>query len=515
MSKTILSNLLVFVLVAVVLGILANARIDSFRDYHNAIAQESVSSGAQIVENFIAERKRLVYLFAQDNIEYIKRIAADPDNIAIQEEFQQRIKRYFPDHFSYTIADTQGVPYVEDFDGLVGDLCKQDLMSYANTGTQSPRIHPHPDVYHFDISAKIKEETNTYIMFISFHADLLGSFIKSAQTKDHQVALLIEDASFLIEATEMGARDKLDRIDFRMTDSEQARIITKQTIPNTSWTIVDMHTPELFTRFETRVIWFTVVVLLIFFLIIAFMTGLVRYEEKRRRAAEKHKEEFLSVVSHELRTPITSIRGSVALVANGVAGDMSDKAKELLDISVNNCDRLNMLINDLLDVQKIEAGKMKFEISPVDVTEIIDQSIEMNRAYAEKLHCQISFVGDKLNKKVMADTGRIIQVMTNLISNAVKYGAENGIVEISMEERDAMLRVNVTDHGKGIPDSFRRIIFDKFEQSSSADNRQVQGTGLGLSIVKHIVEQHNGAVDFVSSVGKGTTFYIELPIVQS
>ncbi|MES2218219.1 MAG: PAS domain S-box protein [Pseudomonadota bacterium] len=230
-----------------------------------------------------------------------------------------------------------------------------------------------------------------------------------------------------------------------------------------------------------------------------------------RKKVEKLKNEFVSVVSHELRTPLTSIRGSLGLLLGGTVGGYSEKAKKLLDIANNNCERLLLLINDILDIEKIEAGKMDFHLVQADILDMVKDSIEANKLYAEKFGVKVNLVQYESGVMVTVDPARLMQVMTNLISNAVKYTSPNGKVDISVIPRGEIVRVTITDYGAGVPDNFRSTIFQKFSQADSSSNRNQSGTGLGLSISKTIVEKFGGTINFTSKPDKETIFYFDLP----
>jgi len=230
-----------------------------------------------------------------------------------------------------------------------------------------------------------------------------------------------------------------------------------------------------------------------------------------RKEIERIKTEFISTVSHELRTPLTSIRGSLGLIAGGVTGAVSEKAKSLLNIAINNNDRLIRLINDILDLDKIEAGQMVFQEKPLEIMPLLEAAVAENRAYAEQFGVELFVEPGLPEVKVKADSDRLMQVMANLLSNAAKFSPPNGQVTLSATRQQGMVRVAVQDHGPGIPEEFRSRIFDKFAQADASDSRHQGGTGLGLSIAKNIVERMGGRIGFKTQVGAGTTFYFELP----
>jgi PAS domain S-box-containing protein len=230
-----------------------------------------------------------------------------------------------------------------------------------------------------------------------------------------------------------------------------------------------------------------------------------------RKKVEQMKTDFVSVVSHELRTPLTSIRGSLGLLAGGVAGQLPEKVRPLVEIASKNSDRLVRLINDILDIEKIESGQMGFRFVPLELMPLIEQGIEANRAYAQPFGVEMHVSGELPGVRVWADADRLLQVLANLLSNAIKFSPPNGVVEVSVTRQGDRLRVAVTDHGRGVPAEFQPRIFEKFAQADASSTRQKGGTGLGLSISKAIVERHGGAIGFYSVPGEATTFFFDLP----
>jgi len=229
-----------------------------------------------------------------------------------------------------------------------------------------------------------------------------------------------------------------------------------------------------------------------------------------QKALEKLKNEFISTVSHELRTPLTSIRGALSLILNGVAGTMSEQMKSLIEIAQKNCERLILLINDILDIDKITSGQMRFNFQWFDIRDLVLQSIELNREYGQKYQVQFIVQEPLPSSQIFVDKDRFIQVMTNLLSNAAKFSSPNSIVDVVVTEDLKTVRVAVIDYGMGIPDEFRGRIFGKFAQADSSDSRQKGGTGLGLNISKTIIDHFGGKIDFTSEVGKKTVFYFDL-----
>jgi len=226
---------------------------------------------------------------------------------------------------------------------------------------------------------------------------------------------------------------------------------------------------------------------------------------------EKMKHEFISTVSHELRTPLTSILGSLALIAGGVAGTLSVQTRPLIEVAHRNAQRLTRLINDILDIDKIESGQMQFNLCAQELTPIVRQAIEANRSYAEQYGVEFVLAHELPGARSEVDSDRLNQVLANLLSNAAKFSPAKTEVTVVIERRQGSIRIAVSDRGPGIPPEFRSRIFQKFSQSDASDTRQKGGTGLGLSIAKALVEQMKGGIGFDSSPQSGTTFFVDLP----
>lgn len=243
----------------------------------------------------------------------------------------------------------------------------------------------------------------------------------------------------------------------------------------------------------------------------SLLSVLVRDVTERKRV-DKMKNEFISTVSHELRTPLTSIKGSIGLMIGGAAGELSTQAQELLTIANNNTERLLFLINDILDIQKIESGELEMEFVNIELIPFLKQAIQDNTAYAEQYGISLMLDPVEHNVCIHGNKDRLMQVMANLLSNAVKFSHSKGIVKVSVTEKNEQtIRISVTDYGQGIPIDFYSTIFDKFTQHDSSDTRNKGGTGLGLNISKSIIEKHGGKIAFTSEIEAGTTFYFDLP----
>jgi len=230
-----------------------------------------------------------------------------------------------------------------------------------------------------------------------------------------------------------------------------------------------------------------------------------------RKRIERLKDEFVSIVSHELRTPLTSIAGSLGLLASGAAGKLPDPATRLLTIARTNSQRLVRLINDILDIEKMEAGQIVFHFGRIEVRSLVEQIMESNRGFADDYGVGLRLDADSIAGVVHADADRLSQVITNLLSNAIKFSPKDAEVMAAVEQHGDNVRISVRDHGPGIPVQFRNRIFEKFAQADVGDSRHKGGSGLGLSIVKQIVSRLGGTVGFKDAPGGGTIFYVDLP----
>ncbi len=245
--------------------------------------------------------------------------------------------------------------------------------------------------------------------------------------------------------------------------------------------------------------------------------GIITYNRdiSDQKAIEQLKDEFVSTVSHELRTPLTSIRGSLGLVASGAMGELPSRVSGLVSIATSNCDRLVQLINDVLDLEKLETGKASFDIERCSVRTLLEEAASTGAAYMPDKGARIVLLDDAARAQVDVDAARFQQVMANLMSNAIKFSPPQATVTIRTERlAPGTVRISVEDQGPGIPENFRSRMFGRFEQADLSTTRKKGGTGLGLSIAKSIVEQLGGKIGFECGRSFGTRFYVDLSECQ-
>ncbi|WP_315721564.1 MULTISPECIES: ATP-binding protein [unclassified Bradyrhizobium] len=231
-----------------------------------------------------------------------------------------------------------------------------------------------------------------------------------------------------------------------------------------------------------------------------------------RRRAERLKDEFVATVSHELRTPLTSVTGSLGLLVGCWSKTIPEPAARLLSIAHANSERLVRLVNDILDMERIEAGDDTFNLRRVEVRSLVGRVVEENRGYADDVGVRVELGAGVVGVYANADPERLAQAVANLVSNAIKFSSAGGSVQVTVEDNGDSLRIAVRDHGPGIPEDFEPHLFERFAQADATDTRQKGGTGLGLSIVKQIMARLGGKAGFENADGGGALFFVELPM---
>jgi PAS domain S-box-containing protein len=234
-----------------------------------------------------------------------------------------------------------------------------------------------------------------------------------------------------------------------------------------------------------------------------------------RREVDRLKREFVSSISHELRTPLTSIRGSLGLLAGGALGPLSPDAAEIVAVAERNVVRLVGLINNILDLERLEGGRLEMEFESSEAAAIVERSLEAVRGFAGQSNVVLVVDPVSASVRVRADADRLVQVLVNLVSNAVKFSPAGGAVTVRVALAPGMAEFQVEDRGRGVPPALREAIFERYRQVEASDSRRKGGAGLGLAICKSIVEQHGGAIGVRDAAGTGSLFWFRIPLVST
>lgn len=324
----------------------------------------------------------------------------------------------------------------------------------------------------------------------------------------------IDSSSYRLTAKN-GAADKLltqlGTLTINASLSDMPPLLAAAALPDV---IAQVHRTHSATRIDDIEVHGAFISTLVFPLPGRFV-GVALEDVSQRKAVERLKDEFISTVSHELRTPLTSIRGALGLMTGGVVGQLPEHATELLGIAQTNTDRLVRLINDILDLDKIDAGRFDLRVGPFNVSEVVATVLQQMRPVANEAHVEVVSELRGLDE-IIADEDRIIQVLTNLLSNAIKFSPAESRVQLNITTLPSgNVRFAITDHGPGISEADKLRLFNRFQQLDASDRRSKGGTGLGLAISKAIVEQHGGSIGVNSEFGCGSTFWFELPMTES
>ncbi len=504
----------IFASVLFFIGLTTWVGVNRYQDtvgYHTLIARQTTADVADEIARNIQDKQDQISLFATEHQDALLKLIEKPDDMAQETRIEMMLRRHFPDYFAFTIANTKGEPYIDDFDGKINEVCLEDIKYFSQNYHSLPRIHPNPGAYHYDIMSIIPGKNQEHIFFVSFHAETLAPILKHAQPPRHNLLLVMPGKRPLLEVTPEGPRYVVDRNDYHLEANEMRRLLSQNKVEGSRWTVIDLYSEGFFSSIRNGLIKQSLLMVVPYLIFAVIMYFLFQREEQLRRQAETTKEEFLATISHELRTPLTAIQGSLGLIASGVTGPITSKTSELLDIALKNSQRLILLVNDLLDMRTLETGKMDYSMQKLDLTSVIDAAIDENRDFARQFNCAFNFAPPVYPTFVKGDRNRLIQVMTNLLSNAAKYGNSDEVIDISISPVENGFRVSVYSKGSHIPQRHRHKLFEKFSRINLTNRKGVRGTGLGLSICKTIIENHHGTIGCHDDDGKGTTFYFELP----
>ncbi len=228
--------------------------------------------------------------------------------------------------------------------------------------------------------------------------------------------------------------------------------------------------------------------------------------------ATRVKQEFVAMISHDLRSPLTAVQCTLELISDGAYGELKEIGFKRVKTAERETDRLIALINNLLDIEKLEANQMSLDLAPIELAQLVETATESVRPLCEAK--DVTIKTDLQQVKVLADDSRLMQVLVNLLSNAIKFSNKDSSVDVSIKLLPSAAEVSIKDYGRGIPVSLKESIFDRWKQTSKEDGKAGKGSGLGLAISKSIVEAHGGTIGFHSVEGEGTTFWLRIPLAD-
>lgn len=487
-------------------------RISDFRNNQINAATSVVNLVTQEITHLIEQRNRLLNIFVNNERSIIKKLARNPRNAKLAEIIGNRMSAYFPEYFTFTLVDKFGDVIIDDFDGYLGEICLLDIKRFSTTGMQSIRVHPNPYLYHTDSIAQVSNRMEDGYFFASFKTKIFSRLLELSSPIDQHLMLVNTKNTDLIEVTEQGSRIVLDREDYKLTKLEKQRILYSKPIAGTDWRLVSLHDEDVFDDYNYDIIVIGSIISFIFLIGSILMSIVLWRAQQQRNLLKKTREEMFSLFSHDLRSPLNSIYGTVQLLAMDLDEHNFDPdMKSLISSAVSNSKHMLSLINDLLDIQKLESGMMSFNFEEIELNSFIQHVIDLNMRTADMQNVGIKFIA-KENFYLNIDSQRCQQVLTNLLSNAIKYSPENETVTVAFTSDKYNVAISVTDNGQGISDDIKDMVFDKFAQSTSRETQSVGGTGLGLTIVKYVVEAHGGEVSFKSEAEQGTEFIVTLPL---
>ena len=479
---------------------------------HKNIAQTTVNIVSKEISGFINEKQYLVNIFAEDHSAVINKLVQEPENDDLKDELTATIQRALPDSFAFTLANAKGEPVLDDFSGNIGKLCISDMQLFLKSSEKRIRIHPNVNLYHFDLLSHWRWENNSGIFFVNFEAEKIAHILNATSPNGHELMIVDKSRNYLIELFEQGPRNVNLREDYRMKQEDKSRILSEFAIPNTQWTLLDMHEPTLFSAYYSGIYFRLGLVALgfnLFFMVVFFV---LIYLEIRRVKSDRFKDEMFSLFSHDLRSPLVSILGGLGILTKHQFYNEQDK--KLIHLVEKNAKVMNNIVNDILDIQKLESNTVRYKLERQNIITIVKRTCELNQAYADKFDVNIELTYNDDTLYVDCDNHRFTQALTNLITNAIKYSPAHETVVLEVTQEGRMIIIAVTDNGAGIPADFQPHLFKKFSQLRKGHLHSINSSGLGLVIAKNIIQAHKGLVRFTTRPGN-TTFIIELHVSQT
>jgi len=513
--------LILFGLTASVLVWNSQGRLEKFEEQHDELMKTSVKGTSRAITLKLKELRRAVSLFGEREAELLLELVNEEENFDAYEQIVEKVETVFPQAFAVTLADSNGKPYIDDFDGIVSQQCIRDIKTFAHTNHSSehppePYLHTNPNGYHIDIMVRINlNESTPVIFFVSFRPEFIIELLKNNQLSDHNMILTHFTKSRLIEITADGSRKILGE-NILLTGEEVKRIGYTKKVDGALWNLAYMSDNEM-SVFRKHIWNETGVVLFILLIFSIFMLRLLSRSEfhimQARHIAEdanNSKSAFLANMSHEIRTPLTAIIGFAnTLMAKEPSTVERNHAANTI---IQNGQHLLSLINNILDLSKIEAGKLEVEQVLVSPFQVIFAINSLMKPQAEKKN--LLFVLEynlPLPALIKSDPTRLKQILINICSNALKFTEKGQIIlRVTHDKEKQALRFDISDTGIGLTKEQADTIFDEFTQADASTTRRFGGTGLGLSLTQKLVHLLGGTLSVTSEYGVGSQFTLSV-----
>ena len=553
---TIYFVVVAFLSVAIATVYFTHQSITSNEQQHIQIIRSEANEAATAIEQFIGSRQRLVEAFVLEKSILLSSLASDVENHVLRTKITESLERWFPNYFTFTIADSAGIDLIDDLDGFVGQACQLNIREFTAKHARQDMvlssyetvIHPQARNYHFDVMAPWRTpELNILkgVFFVSFYPVGLQKIIKSHQGSGHHLVLVNSDRKYLIEISADGARDEIStKRGIRLTPDEIKEIKTSRPIAGSKWLLVGYIKPGHLDA-TARESWSHAVIVLILLTTaggisiwkisrrnneqrIAFVqleqtnAALAEMADEQRvlreaaEAGERTKAQFLASMSHEIRTPLNAVIGLTDLV---LKTDLTEHQRGYLTRVTIAGRNLLGLINDILDFSKIEAGKLTIETVEFEIDDVLSNLATVVSTKAEENANEVIITVDRqIPPRLIGDPLRVGQILINLVGNAAKF-SENGeiLIDVTSEKKGSAewLVVSVKDTGIGMTSEQKAQLFKPFMQADQSISRTHGGTGLGLSISHQLVEAMGGTIGVDSKLGKGSTFHFRIPLVAA
>jgi len=548
--------------------------IQNFNDNHARIFESEVSSAVSSIENFLNARSRLIKTFASEKSDQLFALLRDPDNDEMREQISASLKRWFPEHFTFTLADRKGTDLIRDLEGFVGQVCVNSIGMFledqekAGPGHEhfyEPEIHPQAFNYHFDMMSTWNHDGKVQgVFFVSFYPRLIQEILGSYESQGHNLLLVNRNRETLIEVTSGGARNEIAKSrEINLTDWEVANAVKRVRIKNSRWDLVAVPAPGLFSDFAKRQ-WTVggVIALGILLSTIIALIFIARVEARRaeaqallvdakedldmkvvelthsRQQLEKQatelsdlatqetilreqlerevsiKDRFFSIISHDLKSPFTSILGLSSMMSKMSQQLSKEQFVEYAQMIHENGGKVFELLENLLEWARLQMDKGDLQVVDIDMTQIIDENFEVFQAVAGEKNINLS--KDVQSVHAHAERNMVLLVVRNLIANAIKFTPEGGAITVSVGQNDdGMMEASVSDTGVGMSQDYAAKLFLIDEKTTTEGTNGENGTGLGLPLCKEMIELNGGNLWVTTSEGEGSTFSFTLPLAEA